>query len=78
VAIGLDAVLMKSIPIFLPIKRPSLISFTLTPDSIIFLPYFMISPIKSVDVVVPSPANLLVALTDFLIRVHTASLRRSS
>ena len=59
--------------IFLPISKPFLISLTLAPFAIFFCAIFIICPIRTVDVVVPSPANLLVPLTLFLTSVDIAS-----
>jgi hypothetical protein len=73
-----EAVRTNSTPISLPILRPSLIYRTPAPASTILRPSLTSSAMSSVDVVVPSPANLLVALTDFLMSVHTASFSRSS
>ena len=71
--IDCDAILRKSIPKLRAILNPSLISLGLYPAYRYFFAYLRIEPMRSVEVVVPSPANLFVELTDFLIKVHTAS-----
>jgi hypothetical protein len=73
-----DDILKKSMPISLPFSNPSFISLFDSPIYKAIRPCLTISPIKIVDVVVPSPANRFVEFTDFLMSVQTASFKRSS
>ena len=75
---GCEAIFIKSIPKFLPILSPYLIYRGLYPASKYFRAALRMDPMSIDDVVVPSPANLLVELTDFLIKVQTASFNLSS
>ena len=74
----LAAIFKKSMPKFLPIKSPFLIYLGEYPAVRYCLACLRIYPMRRVEVLVPSPANLLVELTDFLMRVQIASWNRSS